>query len=162
VNLYTGYTTDAVTKYEQIGNNNDSMDMKVTSMDQVRFEAASMKVASSGLLSRIVWQMFTDARLRLRSHWLSAQQSYRTSVRERKHVLPRSVFSLQFTVTSAEMDIDSQMYMLKTSPALKMLLFEDQRSIWMNKIYEESEEYGEFHTLFPRLLEQPDKFFLIF
>jgi hypothetical protein len=42
----------------------------------------------------------------------------------KKDVRPSSVFSFHFTVISAEMDIDSQMYMLKTSPVLKTLLFE--------------------------------------
>jgi hypothetical protein len=72
------------------------------------------------------------------------------------------VFSFQLKVISAEMDIDSQMYRLETSPVLKMLLFEDQKSIWMNKIYEEREEYGAFHTLYPACWNSLTSFFEYF
>ena len=40
-----------------------------------------------------------------------------------------------------------------------MLLLEDEKKEWVNTIFEERYQCGEFHTLFPRLLEQPVKFF---
>jgi len=50
---------------------------------------------------------------------------------------------------------------LETSPVLKYLLFSEKvkRQWWVNRIFEEREKYGEFHTLFPQLLKQPIKFF---
>jgi hypothetical protein len=88
---------------------------------------------------RAVWSHCLSLRPHTEERHSAVQCGHITSVYDRtrkKDVPPRSVFSFQFTVISAEMDIDSQMCMLKTSPVLKMLLFEDQKSIWMNKIYE--------------------------
>jgi hypothetical protein len=45
---------------------------------------------------------------------------------------------------------------------LKILLLEDERSDWVNPIFYERETCGEFHTLFPILLEQAQKFFQYF
>ena len=45
------------------------------------------------------------------------------------------------------------------NPLLKILLLEDERSDWVNAIFDEREKCGEFHTLFPMLLEQASKFF---
>jgi hypothetical protein len=35
---------------------------------------------------------------------------------------------------------------------LKILVLEDERSDWVNLIFDEKEKCGEFHTLFPMLL----------
>ena len=50
------------------------------------------------------------------------------------------------------------------NPLLKvlLLLFEEERSDWVNPIFDEREKCGEFHTLFRMLLEQAQKFFSVF
>jgi len=53
--------------------------------------------------------------------------------------------------------MDEQSLLLE-NPLLKILL-EDERSDWVNPIFDEREKCGEFHTLFPMLLEQASKFF---
>jgi hypothetical protein len=45
---------------------------------------------------------------------------------------------------------------------LKVLLLEDERNDWANSVFDEREKCGEFHTLFPMLLEQALKFFQYF
>ena len=54
--------------------------------------------------------------------------------------------------------MDEQLLLLE-SPLLKTLLLEDERSNWVNPVFDEREKCGEFHTLFPMLLEQASKFF---
>ena len=53
--------------------------------------------------------------------------------------------------------MEEQLLLLE-NPLLKILLLEDERSDWMNPIFDKREQYGEFHTLFPMLLEQALKF----
>src|SRR5215469_17802106 len=57
--------------------------------------------------------------------------------------------------------MEEQLLLLET-PLLKILLLEDERSDWVNPIFDEREKCGEFHTLFPMLLEQALKFFQYF
>jgi len=52
--------------------------------------------------------------------------------------------------------------LLLENSLLKLLLLEDEKSDWVNPIFDEREKCGEFHTLFPMLLEQPQKFFQYF
>ena len=52
--------------------------------------------------------------------------------------------------------------LLLENPLLKILLLEDERSDWVNPIFYERVRCGEFHTLFPMLLEQASKFFEYF
>jgi len=54
--------------------------------------------------------------------------------------------------------MEEQMSLLENL-LLKVLLSEDERSDWANPIFDEREKCGEFHTLFPMLLEQAQKFF---
>ena len=54
--------------------------------------------------------------------------------------------------------MDEQSLLLE-NPLLKILLLEDERSDWVNPIFDKREKCGEFHTLFPVLLEQASKFF---
>jgi hypothetical protein len=56
------------------------------------------------------------------------------------------------------MEIDS-MYLLNTNPLLKIPIFEEQKDVWVNEIFEGRETNGEFHTLFLQLLEQLCKFY---
>jgi hypothetical protein len=58
------------------------------------------------------------------------------------------------------MKMEEQSLLLE-NPLLKILL-EDERSDWVNRIFDERERCGEFHTLFPMLLEQAPKFFQYF
>jgi len=53
--------------------------------------------------------------------------------------------------------MDEQSLLLE-NPLLKILLLEDETSDWVNPIFDEREKCGEFHTLFPMLLEQASKF----
>lgn len=48
------------------------------------------------------------------------------------------------------MDVINELYFLETSPVLKYLLITEkvEKQWWVNKIFEEREIYGEFHTLF--------------
>jgi len=57
--------------------------------------------------------------------------------------------------------MDEQSLLLE-NPLLKILLLEDERSDWVNPIFYERVRCGEFHTLFPMLLEQTSKFFEYF
>jgi hypothetical protein len=57
--------------------------------------------------------------------------------------------------------MEEQSLLLET-PLLKILLWEDERSDWVNPIFDEREKCGEFHTLFPMLLAQELKFFQYF
>ena len=57
--------------------------------------------------------------------------------------------------------MDEQSLLLE-NPLLKILLLEDERSDWVNPIFYERVRCGEFHTLFPMLLEQASKFFEYF
>jgi hypothetical protein len=59
------------------------------------------------------------------------------------------------------MKMEEQLLSLE-SPLLKILLLEDERSDWVNTIFDERETCGEFHTLFPMLLEQAPKLFQYF
>jgi hypothetical protein len=52
--------------------------------------------------------------------------------------------------------------LLLENPLMKILLLEDERSDWVNPIFDEREKCGEFHTLFPKLLEQAQTFFQYF
>ena len=52
--------------------------------------------------------------------------------------------------------------LLLENPLLKVLLLKDERSDWVNPIFDEKEKFGEFHTLFPMLLEQAQKIFQYF
>jgi len=54
--------------------------------------------------------------------------------------------------------MEEQLSLLE-NPSLKVLLLEDKRSDWVNPIFDEREKCGEFHTLFPMLLEQAQQFF---
>jgi hypothetical protein len=45
---------------------------------------------------------------------------------------------------------------------LLLLLLEDERSDWVNPIFDEREKCGEFHTSLPMLLEQAPKLFQYF
>jgi hypothetical protein len=47
--------------------------------------------------------------------------------------------------------MDEQSLLLE-NPLLKILLLEDERSDWVNPVFDEREKCGEFHTLFPMLL----------
>lgn len=58
--------------------------------------------------------------------------------------------------------MDETLPFLLDNPLLKILLLEDDRTEWINPIFEERDKSGEFHTLFPKLLEQPKKFFEYF
>jgi len=53
--------------------------------------------------------------------------------------------------------MDEQSLLLE-NPLLKILLLEDERSDWVNPIFDKTEKCGEFHALFPMLLEQASKF----
>jgi len=57
--------------------------------------------------------------------------------------------------------MEEQLLLLE-NPLLKILLFEDERSDLVNPIFYEREKCGEFHTLFPMLLEQTLNFFQYF
>ena len=49
------------------------------------------------------------------------------------------------------------------NPMLKILLIcSDKRSEWVKKFYQERRQFGKFHTLFPGLLQLPEKFFEYF
>jgi hypothetical protein len=50
------------------------------------------------------------------------------------------------------MKIEEQLLLLE-NPLLKILVLEDEISDWVNPIFDEREKCGEFHTLFPMLLE---------
>ena len=52
--------------------------------------------------------------------------------------------------------------LLLENPLLKVLLLEDERRDWVEPIFDEREKCGEFHTWFPMLLEQAQKFFQYF
>jgi len=54
--------------------------------------------------------------------------------------------------------VDEQSLLLE-NPLLKILLLEVERSDWVNPIFDVRGKCGEFHTLFPMLLEQASKFF---
>ena len=54
--------------------------------------------------------------------------------------------------------MDEQSLLLENT-LLKILLLEDERSDWINPIFDEREKCGEFHALFPVLLEQASNFF---
>ena len=57
--------------------------------------------------------------------------------------------------------MEEQLLLLE-NPLLKILLLEDERSDWVNPILDKREKCGEFHTSFPMLLEQAQKFFQYF
>jgi hypothetical protein len=50
-------------------------------------------------------------------------------------------------------EMDEQ-WLLLENPLLKILFLENERSDLVNPIFDEREKCGEFHTLFPMLLEQ--------
>ena len=54
--------------------------------------------------------------------------------------------------------MEEQLLLLE-NPLLKVLLLQYERSDWVNPIFDEAEKCGEFHTLFPMLLEQAQNFF---
>jgi len=45
------------------------------------------------------------------------------------------------------METDS-MFLLDTNPLLKILIFEEQKDMWVNEIFEGREKKGELYTLF--------------
>lgn len=47
----------------------------------------------------------------------------------------------------------------ETNTALKALLFKKKKRYYINDIYQSRNRFGEYHTLFPQLLTQPEKFF---
>ena len=57
--------------------------------------------------------------------------------------------------------MEEQLLLLE-NPLLKILLLQDERSDWVNPIFDEREKCGEFHTLFPMMLQQALKFFQCF
>ena len=57
--------------------------------------------------------------------------------------------------------MEAQLLLLE-NPLLKILLLEEERSDWVNPIFEEREKCDEFYTLFPMLLEQAQKIFSVF
>jgi hypothetical protein len=57
--------------------------------------------------------------------------------------------------------MEEQLLLLE-NPLLKILISDDERSDWVNPIFDEREKCGEFHTLFPMLLEQALTFFQYF
>ena len=58
--------------------------------------------------------------------------------------------------------MEEQLLLLE-NPLLKIILFVDERSDWVNPIlFYEREKCGEFHTFFPMLLEQTLKLFQYF
>ena len=58
--------------------------------------------------------------------------------------------------------MEEQLLLLLETPLLKVLLLEDERSDWVNQIFDEREKYGEFNYLFLILLEQAQQFFQYF
>ncbi|CAH1991604.1 unnamed protein product [Acanthoscelides obtectus] len=56
---------------------------------------------------------------------------------------------------------EDELLLFKTS-LLHILLKDGEKSEWVNSIFQEREEHGKFHTLFPRLLEQENKCFEYF
>jgi len=46
--------------------------------------------------------------------------------------------------------MEEQLLLLE-NPFLKVLLLEDERSDWVNQIFDERGKCGEFHTLFPKI-----------
>ena len=58
--------------------------------------------------------------------------------------------------------VEEQLLLLLENPLLKLLLLEDEGSDWVSPIFDEREKCGEFHTLFPMLLEQAQTFFSFF
>ena len=57
--------------------------------------------------------------------------------------------------------MEEQLLLLE-NPLLKVLLLEDERSDWVNPIFDEREKCCKFQTLFPMLLEQAQQFFQYF
>jgi hypothetical protein len=57
--------------------------------------------------------------------------------------------------------MEEQLLLLENS-LLKILLLEDERSDWVNPVFDFKEKCDEFHTSFPMLLEQALKFFQYF
>nr|CAH7740880.1 unnamed protein product [Callosobruchus chinensis] len=57
--------------------------------------------------------------------------------------------------------MDEDELLLFETPLIHILL-SSEKSVWVNSIFQEREEHGEFHTLFPKLLEQENKFFEYF
>ena len=55
--------------------------------------------------------------------------------------------------------MEEQLLLFLQNRLLKVLLLEDDRSVWVNPIFDEREKCDESHTLFPTLLEQAQKFF---
>jgi hypothetical protein len=53
-----------------------------------------------------------------------------------------------------------KIHFLAENMLLKILLLNEKE--WVNPIFAEREKCGEFHTLFPKLLEQPQKFYEYF
>ncbi|XP_059147843.1 uncharacterized protein LOC131953030 [Physella acuta] len=58
------------------------------------------------------------------------------------------------------MDDQMKIHFLAENMLLKILLLNEKE--WVNPIFAEREKCGEFHTLFPKLLEQPQKFYEYF
>nr|CAH7735675.1 unnamed protein product [Callosobruchus chinensis] len=57
--------------------------------------------------------------------------------------------------------MDEDELLLFETPLIHILL-SSEKSVWVNSIFQEREEHGKFHTLFPKLLEQQNKFFEYF
>jgi hypothetical protein len=58
------------------------------------------------------------------------------------------VFLMGLHLECTKMDDQS---LLLENPLLKILLLEDERSEWVNPVFDEREKCGEFRTLFPIL-----------
>ena len=54
--------------------------------------------------------------------------------------------------------MEEQLLLLE-NPLLRVLLLEDERSDWVNPIFDKTEKCGESHTLFRMLLEKTQNFF---
>lgn len=60
-------------------------------------------------------------------------------------------------IVSFQSKRDEDELLLLETPLLCILLLVGEKTEWVNSIFQQREEHGEFHTLFPRLLEQEDK-----
>ena len=111
-------------------------------------------------------------RLRLRSEWLRIRPYFYTDVYGRRRTAAScghiafsygsvQMYSVQISakrITLLKMETDS-MFLLDTNPLLKILIFEEQKDMWVNESFEGKEKRGGFWTPFPQLLEQLYKFY---
>jgi hypothetical protein len=60
------------------------------------------------------------------------------------------------------MDVTDEIFLLETNPIIKYLSLtqkKKEKQFWVDDIFAEREKFGEFHTLFPKILVQSVKFF---